>query len=214
MKRINMISKKRVIEVFVAAISILVIAYAAITILYASLYTVFQADDFSHAMSVGAFNSDFCQYVGRSFEYAGDRYLRWGGIYFSMFLQAFLSPLNNFGWMQLRVVMFLNVFLFFVSLFSLLWLVLKINIKDNLHNKLLICACVICSFFNFKAYPEVFFWFSGATSYSMPMICLMFSIICLIAAERNGRKKRKALYLSMGVIGGLCSAGGYWLLQV
>ena len=67
-------------------------------------YTVLSGDDFTHGVRVGVFHVSLPAYFGASLLYVKDLYMDWQGTFFSMFLQAFLSPINNFGLAQLRAV--------------------------------------------------------------------------------------------------------------
>ena len=91
----------------------------------ASSYSVLASDDFSHVFGVGVFHSNFIDYFIASIKYSATMYMGWQGTYFSMFLQALLSPLNNFGFPQLRCVMVTNSTLFFLALIFFLFTILK-----------------------------------------------------------------------------------------
>lgn len=79
-------------------------------------YTVLSGDDFTHGVRVGVYHVSLPRCFAASLLYVQDLYMDWQGTWFSMFLQAFLSPINNFGLPQLRAVMVGNALLFLVSL--------------------------------------------------------------------------------------------------
>ena len=101
--------------------SVIIIAVISITLVAGAGYTVLIGDDFTHGVRVGAFHVSLPKYFAASLMYVKDLYMDWQGTWFSMFLQAFLSPVNNFGMPQLRAVMMGNAILFLASLVSLLW---------------------------------------------------------------------------------------------
>lgn len=82
------------------------------TIANASAYTILGADDYVHGNGVGAFGVGFFEYLKASLRYAKTMYLTWQRTYFSMFIQALLSSINNYRMSQLRVVMISNAQLF------------------------------------------------------------------------------------------------------
>ena len=48
-----------------------------------------------------------------------------------MFIQALLSPINNFGLPQLKAVMILNVLLFAAALFGVIWTAFDFILKEK-----------------------------------------------------------------------------------
>ena len=92
----------------IIAICIILLGWMIMTMVKASSYSVLVADDFSHGNTVGVFHTSFWNYLVASFQYAVKEYLEWQGTYFSMFIQALLSPINNYGMRQLRCVMAVN----------------------------------------------------------------------------------------------------------
>lgn len=197
--------QNKILKVLIGVSSMSLLFYTVTIIIHTSFYTVLQADDFSHALSVGVFNVNFYKYFVASLQYAKKMYMTWQGTYFSMFIQALLSPLNNFGLSQLRVVMVLNALLFSVVFFLLIWETSKEILLSDKYFRMFICACVIIPFLGFRTYTEIFFWFSGAASYSMPLICLFVSFICLLYANR---KKKNIIFIILSVFCGLCAMGG------
>ena len=143
---------------------------------YAASFSVLVADDYSHGNGVGVFHVSFWEYLKASFIYSRRQFLEWQGSYFSMFIQALLSPINNYGFRQLRCVMSANALLFFTSVFLLSWKTLNLYNVKNVSVKLVIIAIVIFCFCGFQSYPQIFFWYSGATSYSLPLSILFIAL--------------------------------------
>lgn len=157
-------------------------------------YTVLLGDDYTHGVRVDAFHVPFFQYLGASFRYMKELYLDWQGTYFAMFLQALLSPVNNFGLPQLRVVMVLNALLFFGSLFGVYFALTGFILpgKERLPARLTVFTIVLFSILDANVFTEIFFWYSGAVSYSIPFSFLLLGLICFLWMNRSsGSVKRK-----------------------
>lgn len=145
-------------------------------------YTVLLGDDFTHGVRVGAFHVPFFQYVAASFRYMREIYLDWQGTYFAMFLQAFLSPVNNFGMAQLKAVMMLNALLFFLSLFCMYWAAsgFIFHGKKELHIRLTFFTVILFAVLDADVFTEIFFWYSGAVAYSIPYSFLFLAVTCFL----------------------------------
>lgn len=154
------------------AFCICMVLLVTIPVIVASRYSVYHADDFCHANDVGVFGGNIGALLIASLNFAKTKYLEWQGTYTSMFLQAFLSPLNGFGTIQLGIVMVLNVMLFIVSLFVFIKAVCeKLSIGNR--NIWIVFSLCIVGILGFESWQEVFYWFSGAVSYTFPMsFCL------------------------------------------
>ena len=191
---------KRALAVFFILLS----AFMIITVIRASTYTVLSGDDFSHGNDVGEFHTGFWSYLLASFRFAGQRYMTWQGTYFSMFLQALLSPINQYGLMQLRCVMFANSLLFYGSLLYFLTIFMKRNeVKDPLV-KCVFIAAVIFAVCGYDAYNQVFLWFSGSTSYGFPLSVLLVAFSYYIQTDLSDKKA----YLISAVLLGFLAMGG------
>ena len=191
-------------------------------------YTVLSGDDFTHGVRVGVFHVSLPAYFGASLLYVKDLYMDWQGTFFSMFLQAFLSPINNFGLAQLRAVMVGNVLFFFGSLFALLWAGLSffqgegegVSTESGAKGKTLtLLRLVILTVFfltiaNGDVYSEIWFWYSGAVAYSMPFSFLLaaLTLLLLINKEETGRRMKMSYVINkvifMFLSSGLASDGG------
>lgn len=155
-------------DIFMGLLSIVIVCIVVMPIVIASFYSFYQTDDFKHAMNVGVFGSNIFELLIASFKYSKQMYLVWQGTYTAMFLQSFLSPLNGLGSVQLRIVMMINVLLF---IFSLALFVIAVCKRLNLKKSISFSILAICSIgvFGYKGWIEVFYWFSGAVSYSIPL---------------------------------------------
>lgn len=195
----------------IAAVNVLLILCMVYTVASSAGYTVFLGDDYTHGVRVGVFHAPFFQYAVASLRYMKEIYLDWQGTYFAMFLQAFLSPLNQFGLAQLKIVMILNAMLFFVSLFGMVWVVFDFVLKDGKTPwvRLTVFSAVLFSVLDADVFTEVFFWYSGAVAYSIPFSCGLFAGMCFFLSNkmRYSVKKKTVFAICAAVLGFLASGG-------
>lgn len=197
--------------------SVIIIAVISITLVAGAGYTVLIGDDFTHGVRVGAFHVSLPKYFAASLMYVRDLYMDWQGTWFSMFLQAFLSPVNNFGMPQLRAVMMGNAILFLASLVSLLWTGLsffssqkgKEEEKSMIPLRLVILALTFAAVTNADVYTEIYFWFSGAVAYSMPFSIMLLALTLQLFINREGTRPgmRKPFAVIAGILLFLSSGG-------
>ena len=200
-KKLNNIWEKVMI-----ALSVLVIAGAVVGTVIATRFCVNQSDDYSHALEIGVFNAGFFSYLKTSFLYMISMYKGWAGNFTSMFLQGWLSPLNNGGLLQLRAVMLVNVLLFFASVILFLYHFTGVIFEGRNHIRIVIIAVFMFVLMNYRCYHEIFYWFSGATSYSFPLSILYISLILYIF-----RRKNRAVYV-LALICAFIAGGGSFTL--
>lgn len=195
----------------IAALNIILILFMVYTVTAGAGYTVLLGDDYTHGVRVGAFHVPFVQYVAASLRYMKEIYLDWQGTYFSMFLQAFLSPVNNFGMGQLKAVMILNALLFFAALFGAVWAGtgLILREKEAVHIRLTVFSMILFAILDADVFTEIFFWYSGAVSYSMPLSCGLLAVLCFLLSnnDRYSHKKRVLFIVLAAVLVFLASGG-------
>lgn len=198
--------KNRTETLFSIACVIIIAAIVGVTAVGAG-YTVLSGDDFTHGVRVGVSHVSLPEYFAASLLYVKDLYMDWQGTFFSMFLQAFLSPINNFGLLQLRAVMVGNVLLFFAALLMLLWVGLsffrmdagRFREEDYSENKnLLFLRFIILTIFivtiaNADVYAEIWFWFSGAVAYSMPFSFMLIALSLFLLINKGEVKRRRKI---------------------
>ncbi len=201
-------------EKWIKVVCILYLFFSIIVMAVSASYTVLQADDYSHG--VGVYHVSILEYIAACVKYTCKVYREWQGTYFSMFIQALFSPINNGGLIQLRVVMVCNVLLFFFSLFYLIRSFLWNRRKD-----ITIYLCYVSILFvlmNIRIYHEVFYWFSGAVSYSVPLSVAFLGLGYFVRGNKrmDSLYKKKIYYIlscifllmaaggSLAVVGGLC----------
>lgn len=200
---------KKCEKVLSACVIVLIVMLVMITVITAG-YTVNQSDDYSHAVKVGKYHVSIAEYFGVSIGYMLEMYKNWAGNYFSMFLQSFLSPLNMGGNLQLRVVMIVNAVLFFATFIGFLWNYIGKIADVSYLKKLIIILMIIYSLMNYRVYYEVFYWFSGATSYSFPLSFVYLSLILLLKYSESAEvvSRKRILILLGAIIIGFCGVGG------
>lgn len=178
--------------------SIIAIVIMAGIMIITSAYTVFAADDYTHADSIGALHVGFFSYIWASLRYMKAMWMTWQGTYFAMFLQALLSPINNFGMPQLRIVMLLNSILLFVTVIVFIHTALRNIGKENAYAKWLVSALVVFAITNYSVYIEIYLWYSGSTSYSFPLSMLMIAMTAFLKMSDSDKKVHFVIALLFG----------------
>lgn len=184
---------KRWAEISISVACVILIAVIGAVLAAGAGYTVLIGDDFTHGVRVGAFHTSFLKYFAASLMYVQDLYMDWQGTWFAMFLQAFLSPVNNFGLPQLRAVMVGNALLFLLALIFMLWEGLsffstgggKTEERRLIPSRLVVLTFIFVSVTNADLYTEIYFWFSGAVAYSMPFSLLLIALALLLRINRG-----------------------------
>lgn len=221
---------KKAAEILISIACVILIAAVIIVFSVGAGYTVLSGDDFTHGVRVGAFHVSLPQYFAASLLYVQDLYMDWQGTWFSMFLQAFLSPINNFGLSQLRAVMVGNALLFLASLTVLLWAGLSFfrmetgmgvgeadrsggqtagGGKSLMPFQAVILTLFFLTVVNADVYAEIYFWFSGAVAYSMPFSLLLLALaLFLLINKGEGSPRRKKVWAGMAAALLFLSSGG------
>ncbi len=196
---------RKIIKKTTIALSLGSIFVLSLMILGNAWYSVYYLDDFNHATRIGAFHVGVFEYIKATFSFTKMIYMTWQGTYFSMFLQGLLSPLNNGGLLQLRIVMIINAIFFLSSfIFFINSIICYINKNINIEIKVAVLALIFIQLFSSLAYPEIFSWFSGATCYSFPLSFLFISLSMAFGAE----EKKNVVYLIFSILSGFCAMGG------
>lgn len=193
-------SKKNLIY----AALILCNVYMILTIVRVGSYTILNADDFSHGVEIGVYRTDFFSYLNASFKYAYKEYTGWQGTYFSMFFQALLSPVNNYGLTQLKYTMIAVNLLFFVSLIFFMHTALKSLNQQNRLINLAVITSVIFALTNYNPYQEVYYWYSGAVSYSVPLSLLLIGFALIL---KMNKQFKPGYFIGASVLGFLAMGG-------
>ncbi len=168
----------------ITIVAISVTTWMVITFVHATVYSVFVADDFGHASQVELNNASLHSIFCTAIKYAADKYLTWQGTYLAMFLQIFLDSVNKGGLDRLGHVMAFNSASFLCVIILMIFALFRMIEDENKHYMLsIIIMCVIYLIVGHTAYIEVFFWYSGAVSYSMPLTLLCLGLFFLIREE-------------------------------
>ncbi len=204
---------KKAAEIFIIIACVIVLAAVTTVFAMGAGYTVLSGDDFTHGVRVGAFHVSLPQYFAASLLYVQDLYMDWQGTWFSMFLQAFLSPINNFGLPQLRAVMVGNALLFLGSLAAFLWTGLSYfwtaagiggkeadvscetaagPARSLMSLRFVILTLFFLSIVNADVYAEIYFWFSGAVAYSMPFSLMLIALTLLLLINKETVSSRRS----------------------
>lgn len=191
--------RKKAAGILISIACVILMAATSAVFVAGAGYTVFSGDDFTHGVRVGAFHVSLPRYFAASLLYVKDLYMDWQGTWFSMFLQAFLSPINNFGLPQLRAVMVGNALLFLGSLAVLLWVGLSyfrtetdaaegkpaFGEKSLIPLRFAVLTLLFLTVANADVYEEIYFWFSGAVAYSMPFSLLLIGLTMFLLINRE-----------------------------
>lgn len=198
-------------NVIIIILNCLAILFMVYVVTASAGYTVFVGDDFTNSVRIGAFRVPFFRYLAASLYYMKDMYFDWQGTYFAMFIQALLSPLNNFGLVQLKIVMILNALLFFGSLFGMVWTVLGFVLKEKreLSFRLTIFTVVLFAILDANVFTEIFFWYCGAAAYAIPFSFILLSVMFFFKLNdmRYSNKKRTIFCICSAILIFLASGG-------
>lgn len=192
----KMLNRKNIAYIIFCILTVLL----SLLFINASRWSFYSADDFSHANAVGVFGGNILELFKASIGYTTEVFKNWQGTYFSMFLQGFLSPINGLGEGQLAVVMVCNVILFVLALLLLIREICSLIDIEN-HLKALLGLFALFSILGFKEWTEIFYWFSGAVSYSFPLSIAMLAIMLYI------KNKNMVTYVIACILSFLASGG-------
>ncbi len=218
---IDGIRLKRIRAVLIAFF-VLAILYMVIPTIFASAYSVFIDDDFVHAAKVEKINEVHRSYLLSCWLFMADKYMHWQGNYFSMFIQVLFSPVNQGGFAMLRTIMLGNSISFFVVFCIFVFVMLRRMGLDDILPRLGIFAALIFSMTAFNSFQEVFYWYSGITSYTIPLTTFMLAVILFDRAEAAGNVVIKRILMSFSLLfmffvgGGTLALAGVacWIMLV
>ena len=187
-----------------AGIGILTAIYLISIYLWAAAYTILAADDFSHGVSLGLYKAFFPLHLLGSLAFMLKLYISWQGTYVSMFLQALLSPINGYVYPQLRIVMVVNALLILASIFIVVYELFQLLPVKYRFLIPVVYSLVLLGTYGFGVYHEVFFWYSGATSYGFPFTAMMVALFFALKYNRTHNEK----FVKIAKIMGFLAAGG------
>lgn len=168
-------------------------------------YTVFWTDDFSDARRAATYGGSI---VYNSMMYTRYMYQSFQGSFASIFIQSFFSPLTRGSLPLLRLISVLNIVLLIVALLFITNFVISFF---GIPRKYLIVflSIVIFPLLLYKSYAEIFYWYTGQTTYTYPLSCGLIAIsIMLNYSELKEIKLKKILRYTVSIILLIYGCGG------
>lgn len=166
----------------------------------ASRWSFYMADDFSHANAAGIYRNDIPGLFRASASYMIQMYKTWQGTYFAMFMQEFLSPLSGFGEIQLALIMTGSCLLFMTAVILLVRELCSTAGMEK-HVTCVLCFLLMFSILGFRAWTEIFYWFSGAVSYAIPLSLAMLAVVFYL------KSRNMPVYIAGCILAFLASGG-------
>lgn len=183
---------KRTTKAIIVSGALCMVLYLAYVYVWAASNAFLMADDFAHANDIGVKYTGVWNAIVESYTFMADKFMNWQGTYFSMFAQALFSPLNGAGIIQLRVIMVLNMLCIFASILLLFMAISKrLFSRVVWHYVLPIYALAMFAMNAYKIWSEVYYWYSGAISYSLPFtfLCVGLVLYLLWDPKQNSLKR-------------------------
>lgn len=206
------LTKNRIIKTLIIAI-MLAICFIIIYIYnYVARRSMIVTDDFDHYNII----KDMSSYIDGEHFHNAIEYAKWdcinlGGRYFTMFIQCFFGLRDGIDYIANQsTIMSWNVILWFGSLLYVIFSFVHnfSNCKKQVLNQIVITLYIYMSFiisFNcFNYYPQIFNWFPGATSYSIPLSCFFISLGSMLYLINYDN----LIFILLSFIFGICSMGG------
>ncbi len=173
----NHLKRYKIWEYSLLAIILLLIG----TILIASVYSWPGADDFSHVNDWNSFQGSYVSYIV-------GWYMNYRGVYLTSAIQGFFSawiqPENS--WMYGGTMLVCTV-LFFAA-FGALYHTIAQRIRLSTIMERGIFLLILFPFLNLRIYPEIFYWLSGACSYSLPIVIAMAGMSLLLKNNKGWKR--------------------------
>ena len=190
--------RKRLPLACLKAFMVLMIVIQIALILLTCRYSFFTADDYWHAVTAGGLQSSLGELWRTSWNFMAYRYSEWQGTYLSMFLQIFLCPLNFTDsqiYLSLHIILVVVCGLFFLSLYGAVRAFVRWMEGEaySAWHTIGLYALFLTTFLNLRSYEENFYWFSGATSYTIPVILAVDGMLILLHCSSKslaGTKRR------------------------
>ena len=199
--------KLTTIEKIYDLLLILGIILMAGTVVRVSAYTVLVSDDFWHAHTTGVIGAGFWEQIKAAWNYNAYMYKNHQGAY-SLFFLALFNPVSFHSFALLRVIMIMNALLFFFSVYLLTAAVFNRLVKEKNRTLFLtILFGVVFVMTQYDAFAETFYWYTGATNYSMP-VSLMNIAFVMGLKLLDGDKDKWTIRVISGAVLSFLAAGG------
>lgn len=195
---------------------IAVILFIVLPIIVASSMSFYRGDDFTEIdITINSEKRNIIEIFMASVWLAKDLFLNWNGTFFSKFLVSFLSPLNGYGLIQLRILMVFNALLFVGGLVSFIFSIYNKE-KITLRGKLLLAMCCFVGVLGFEAWFQAFYWWTGAAYYTIPLSMLLIAMSFILLSNKKISLFAAGILLFCAAGGTLAVAGMgcWWLLTL
>lgn len=183
------------------------ICITIIPVIIACFFGLPSADDFSNSNTLIELTKKFeGNYFKSIIEFLKNNYLGWQGTYSGIIFITSL-PYHFGGLVALRIEMIITAICFFISLFLSLYALLKYftsSIKINSVCSLLIYFCSIFYLINFFDIQEIFYWHTGLSVYTIPLIFCFITFFSFFYYYTNKNK----VFIGIGVVTAIIAAGG------
>ena len=194
-----MIKKYKMISILCIALQLILVIRMIIPVLIACSYTFFDADDFSNAIRLQAYDGNT---LTVAFKVMVNIWTTWQGTFFGNFLLGF-SPAKYGGIGLLHAYLIFAAIFLFASLYFMLLSVSSVwKIKATMAGW--IYLAVIWSMMSMSYYQEIFYWYTGSVMYTIPLALGMFGTGMAVYAQKKG-----SIWMSViAAICVFCMAGG------
>lgn len=123
-----------------------------------------------------------------------------GNLFFNVFAEFPFSAERGGGEMQLAMIMVCSFILFVTAVLLLIHEFCRLVSMEK-HIGAFFCFLLLYSLLGFKAWTEIFYWFSGAVSYSLPLSSAMLAVTFYL------QNKNKICFTAACVLVFLASGG-------
>lgn len=177
---------------------------------WALYYVLPAADDFSFSgdiQKLGGHN------IGGAFKMVKDNYFSWQGSYFGLFLVGIVDPLRRSGVKGISTFLIIIFILFITIIFSIVYIFNRKTYRKSNFVLFVTSILVTAGCLNVRLPKEIFFWYTGACTYLVPLLCGFVGLICLekYYQSKEENVKSKSLLIISAFLGSLASGG---ILQV
>lgn len=175
------------------------------TYLYVIRYVMPATDDFaiSNEIKEGLLIED--SYLQVSLKLTIEKYLTWQGTFVSTFLAYFSAPFVRMGANGIRIFCGLTILMFMGGLWAFVHSVMKYLIRvERLTSIVFVFSLILYLVTNVRNPMEVFYWYVGICVYTVPLICTLLGIHCMI---KYIYEERIQSYIGV-IIFGMLACGG------
>lgn len=208
-----MVKKVEKVNKIIAILALLGTAVMILVTVAAAAYCVPVSDDFWFAADTGR-EDNFFLYILASLRRMLHEYITWQGSYFSEFINPIFNPVNVGGHGMFRIVMVLHAILVYVAILLFVHVIFERMSLEKSWLEPVIMGCMVFTVAEYDTFPEIFFWYTGATVNSLPLAMGLIGLSLMLLARQGTRgddskeKKTGGIKLTAACILGFLSAGG------